>query len=66
MIVTATKNITYDVQTVRESIAELNSIPLSDVLEEEAIQMIWKFIAEDFGDTYGVVLLDEDGNEVQE
>ena len=66
MRVTATKNITYDVQAVRESIAELNSIPLSDVLEEEAIQMIWKFIAEDFGDTYGVVLLDEDGNEVQE
>ena len=64
MKVTAAKFITYDVQVVRESIAELNSIPVEDVLEEEAIEMIWKFVTEDFGDTYGVELVDDEGNTV--
>lgn len=64
MIVTAQKNISYSVDEVRSSIAELNDIPFEDTTVEEALALIWDFIVEDFGDSYGVALLDEDGNEL--
>lgn len=64
MIVTAQKNISYNVDEVRNTIAELNQIPIEDVPVREALDLIWDFITEDFGDSYGVVLLDEEGNEV--
>lgn len=64
MIVTAQKNISYNVNEVRDTIAELNQIPFEDTSVEEAVALIWDFITEDFGDSYGVVLLDEEGNEV--
>lgn len=66
MIVTAQKNISYSVDEVRKSIAELNEIPFENTSEEEAIALIWNFITEDFGDSYGVVLLDEEGQEIQD
>lgn len=64
MIVTAQKNISYSVDEVRKSIAELNDISIEETSVEEAIALIWDFITEDFGDSYGVVLLDEEGQEV--
>jgi hypothetical protein len=64
MIVTAQKNISYNVDEVRSTIAELNDISIEETSEEEALALIWDFITEDFGDSYGVVLLDEDGKEV--
>ena len=64
MIVTAQKNISYSVDEVRKSIAELNEISFEETSVEEALELIWGFIAEDFGDSYGVVLLDEEGQEV--
>ena len=64
MIVTAQKNISYSVDEVRSTIAELNDIPIEETSVEEALALIWDFITEDFGDSYGVVLLDEEGNEV--
>lgn len=64
MIVTAQKNISYDVNDVRDTIAELNGIPFEDTSVDEALKIIWGFITEDFGDSYGVVLLDEEGNEL--
>lgn len=65
MIVTAQKNISYNVDEVRSTIAELNDIPIEEASVEEALEIIWGFITEDFGDSYGVVLLDEDGKEVE-
>lgn len=64
MIVTAQKNISYNVDEVRSTIAELNDIPIEETSVEEAVALIWDFIVEDFGDSYGVVLLDEEGNEL--
>lgn len=64
MIVTAQKSISYNVDEVRSTIAELNDIPLEETSVEEAVTLIWDWITEDFGDSYGVVLLDEEGNEV--
>ena len=64
MIVTAQKNISYSVNEVRDTIAELNDIPFEDTSVDEALDIIRGFIVEDFGDSYGVVLLDEEGNEV--
>lgn len=65
MIVTAQKNISYDVNDVRDTLAELNGIPFEDTSVDEALAIIWGFITEDFGDSYGVLLLDEDGQEVK-
>lgn len=64
MIVTAQKNVSYNVDDIRSTIAELNDIPIEDTSIEEAIELIRHFIIEDFGDSRGVSLLDEDGNEV--
>ena len=64
MIVTAQKNISYNVDEVRSTIAELNDIPIEETSVEEALELIWGWVTEDFGDSYGVVLLDEDGNEL--
>ena len=64
MIVTAQKNISYSVDEVRSTIAELNDISIEETSVEEALALIWDFITEDFGDSYGVVLLDEEGQEV--
>lgn len=64
MIVTAQKSISYNVDEVRSTIAELNDIPLEETSVEEAVALIWDWVTEDFGDSYGVVLLDEEGNEV--
>lgn len=65
MIVTAQKNISYNVDEVRSSIAELNNIPIEEATVEEAVALIWEWVVEDFGDSYGVVLLDEEGKEVE-
>jgi hypothetical protein len=64
MIVTAQKNVSYSVDEVRSTIAELNDISIEETYVEEAIALIWDFVTEDFGDSYGVVLIDEDGREV--
>lgn len=64
MIVNAIKSISYNAAEVRDTIAELNQIPIEDVPMEEAINLIWDFITEDFGDSYGVILLNEDGEEL--
>lgn len=64
MIVTAQKNISYDVNTIRDTLAELNQIPFEDTSIDEALEIIWGYIVEDFGDSYGVVLVDEEGKEV--
>jgi signal transduction histidine kinase len=64
MIVTAQKNVSYSVDEVRSTIAELNDISIEETSVEEAIALIWDFITEDFGDSYGVVLIDEEGQEV--
>lgn len=61
MIVTAQKNISYDLDYLRQSMQEAND---REVSTEEVIQVIWDYITEDFGDSYGVVLLDEDGEEL--
>lgn len=63
MIVTAQKNISYDLNYLREGMREANG---RDVSDEEVIQVIWEYIREDFGDSYGVILLDEDGEEFNE
>jgi hypothetical protein len=65
MRVLATKATYYDVYEVRKNIAETEGIPVEDVLEEQAIKMIWEFIGEDFGDAYGVELVDDEGNFVR-
>ena len=64
MIVTAQKNISYDVNDVRDTLAELNNIQFEDTSIEEALNIIWDYVVEEFGGSDGVVLLDEDGREV--
>ena len=64
MIVTAQKNISYDVNDVRDTLAELNNIQFEDTSIEEALNIIWEWVVEEFGGSDGVVLLDEDGREV--
>lgn len=64
MIVNAVKTITYNVNAIRETIAEMNCIPVEDVPMQEALDMLDQFVIEDFGDSYGVVLLDEDGEQL--
>lgn len=64
MIVNAVKTITYNVNAIREAIAEMNQIPVEDVPMQEALEMVERFVVEDFGDSYGVVLLDEDGEQL--
>jgi hypothetical protein len=64
MIVNAVKTITYNVNAIRETIAEMNEIAIEDVPMQEALDMLEQFVIEDFGDSYGVFLIDEEGNEL--
>ncbi len=64
MKINAIKVITYDVDAVMETIADMNGIPIEEVSEEEARELIYGFAIEDFGDTWGVIFQDENGNEL--
>ena len=63
MKIIAMKTITYDVDAVMETIADMNGIPIEEVSEEEAREMIYGFAVEDFGDT-GIIFQDENGNDL--
>lgn len=57
--------ITYDVNEVRRSLAELNEIELSEVKDYEITDLIQTWLAEDFGKlSEQVILQDENGEEV--
>ncbi len=63
-LINATKVITYNIDDVRDSIAELNQIDIDDVSDSDAMELIYGWIIEDFGDSYGVVITDENGEEL--
>ncbi len=56
--------ITYDVNEVRRSLAELNNIDQVDVRDYEITDLINTWIAEDFGNVGNLTLQDENGEEV--
>ena len=64
MIVNAVKTITYNVNAIRETIAEMNEIPIEDVPMQEALDMLEQFVIEDFGSILDVFLIDENGEEL--
>lgn len=56
--------ITYDVNEVRSSLAELNGIDQVDVRDYEITNLIQTWIAEDFGNAENLIVQDENGEEV--
>ena len=67
MKITASKFITYDVDAIMETVADLNGISVDEVNLAEAMDLIWGFAREDFhGDLGNVYFLDENGVDVQE
>jgi hypothetical protein len=67
MKITASKFITYDVDAVMETIADLNGISVDEVNLAEAMDLIYGWAYEDFkGDMDNVFFLDEDGTDVQQ
>lgn len=62
MIVTAQKSISYNINHIRENMKETNE---RDVSMKEILEVVWNYIEEDFGDSWGVILLDENNKQVE-
>lgn len=59
--------ITYDIGEIRNTLAELNGIPESEVKDYEIMGVVNNFVTEDFGgcvNAENVFLRDENGEEV--
>lgn len=60
--VNASRVITYDVGLIQESLMDLDpEVPFTD---EEIMEYVMDAIASDFGGFYGVIIQDQDGNEL--
>lgn len=59
--INAIKTVTYHVPTVVET---LNDMGVEDITLEAVMQYIEDWVYEDFGDSYGVILQDENGEEL--
>jgi hypothetical protein len=63
--VNAMRSVTYNPADVRESIAELNSIPVEQVTLEEVMDLINNWAMDDLElDTGDYILTDENGEEL--
>lgn len=60
--VNASRVITYDVIEIKESLEELS--PEDPPTDEQIMEYVMDAIASDFGGFYGVIIQDEDGNEL--
>lgn len=60
--VNASRAITYDVIEIKESLEELS--PEDPPTDEQIMEYVMDAIASDFGGFYGVIIQDEDGNEL--
>lgn len=65
MKVNAMRVVSYDVDEVRSSIAELNEISVEEVSEDEAMDLIYGWASEDLGiRVKDIIFQDEDGNDL--
>lgn len=60
--VNASRVITYDVREIQESLLELS--PDAPATDEQIMEYVMDCISSDFGGFYGVIIQDEDGNEL--
>ena len=60
--VNASRVITYDVREIKESLVDLD--PESPFTDEEIMEYIFDTIAMDFDGVYGVIIQDENGNDL--
>jgi hypothetical protein len=60
--VNASRVITYDVGLIKESLMDLD--PEAPFTDEEIMEYVMDAIASDFGGFYGVIIQDDDGNEL--
>lgn len=60
--VNASRVITYDVREIKESLVDLD--PESPFTDEEIMEYIFDSIAMDFDGFSGVIIQDQDGNEL--
>lgn len=63
--INAIHTVTYNVEEVRDSLAELNGVMPSQVSETEIFELIQSWITEDFGQYVGdLTVQDENGDEL--
>ena len=55
--------ITYDLDEIKDSLAELNNIDISEVKDYEVRDMLLYFISEDFNGNGLITIQDENGKE---
>jgi len=60
--VNASRVITYDVREIQESLTELS--PDAPPTDLQIMEYVMDAIASDFGGFYGVIIQDQDGNEL--
>ena len=57
--------ITYDLNEIKDSLAELNNIDISEVKDYEVRDMLAYFISEDFNGNGEIIIQDEDGEDYE-
>lgn len=62
--INAMKVITYDVQNIVESIHDWQEKEIDDITIEDVMEFIEDWVIDDFGDAYGVIYQDENGEEL--
>lgn len=58
------KVISYDVQQICEDIHAAHEKPFDEITIEDCLDYIEDWVIDDFGDAYGVIYQDENGNEL--
>ena len=62
--INAIKTVTYDVVQIVESLQAMNYDDTYEPTVEDVLQYIEDWVYEDFGDSYGVIYQDENGDEL--
>lgn len=62
--INVSKVVTYDVETIAKNLREMNDDPNYEPTLLEITEYIDDWVFEDFGDNYGLIYTDENGEEL--
>lgn len=62
--ITIMKAVTFSVENIRADIATTTGKQVSTITDEEIIEKSWEWAYQTFGDGEGLIMIDEEGNQL--